>query len=175
MDFDGTLSTELAMLRKQKDEYNDVITMPPPLDNNGKQMVTQLGGAAAMIPKGAKNVEVAKDFMKYMIQPDVNREYLKGGLGRFMPMMAEMVKDDPWWTDPERDPHVPPYVQQGLFSPTKPDYFAYNPAWAQVRAEHPFNVAFHDIVSADVPVKDASMKALKRVEEIFAKYPIQQT
>ena len=29
MDFDGTLSTELAMLRKQKDEYNDVSPRPP--------------------------------------------------------------------------------------------------------------------------------------------------
>ena len=156
MDFDGTLSTELAMLRKQKAEYNDVMTMPPPLDNNGKQMVTQLGGASTMIPKGAQNIEVAKDFMKFMITPEVNREFLKGGLGRFMPMMPELVKNDPWWTDPERDPHVPPYVQQGIFSPTKPDYFAYNPAWAQVRAEHPFNIAFHDIVSANVTVKDAS-------------------
>jgi multiple sugar transport system substrate-binding protein len=174
MDFDGTLSTELAMLRKQKHEYNDVITMPPPLDNSGKQMVTQLGGSSTMIPKGAKNVEVAKDFMKFMITPEVNREFLKGGLGRFMPMMPEMVKDDPWWTDTERDPHVPPYVQQGVFSPTKPDYFAYNPAWAQVRAEHPFNVAFHDIVADGAPVKDASMKALKRVEEIFTKYGIKQ-
>ena len=43
MDFDGTLSTELAMLRKQKDEYNDVVTMPPQLDNNGKQMITPNG------------------------------------------------------------------------------------------------------------------------------------
>ncbi len=61
MDFDGTLSTELGMLRNQKDEYNDVVTMPPQLDNNGKQMMTQMGIAATMIPKGAKNVEVAKD------------------------------------------------------------------------------------------------------------------
>ncbi len=175
MDFDGTLSTELAMLRKQKDEYADVITMPPPLDNNGKEMVTQLGGASTMIPKGAKNVEVAKDFMKFMITPEVNSEFLKGGLGRYMPMMPELVKNDLWWTDPERDPHVPPYVKQGIFSPTKPDYFAYNPAWAQVRAEHPFNVAFHDIVANDMPVKDASAKALKRVEETFAKYPIEET
>ncbi len=69
MDFDGTLSTELAMLRKQKAEYNDVITMPPQLDNNGKQMITQIGVAATMIPKGAKNVELAKDFMKFVINP----------------------------------------------------------------------------------------------------------
>ena len=108
-----------------------------------------------MIPKGAKNIEVAKDFQKYLIQPEVNSEFLKGGLGRFLPTMPEMVKNDPWWTDPKRDPHVPPYVQQGLVSPTKPDYFAYNPAWAQVRAEHPFNVAFHDIVADGKPVKEA--------------------
>jgi len=174
MDFDGTLSTELAMLRKQKDEYNDVITMPPPLDNNGKKMVTQLGGAATMIPKGAKNIAVAKEFQKYLIQPEINIEFLKGGLGRFLPAMPELVKNDPWWTDPTRDPHVPPYVEQGLFSPTKPDYFAYNPAWAQVRSEHPFHIAFHDIVTGGMPVKEGAAKALKRVEAIFAKYPIQE-
>jgi multiple sugar transport system substrate-binding protein len=172
MDFDGTLSTELAMLGKQKDEYNDVITMPPPLDNSGQQMVSQVAGGATMIPKGAKQVEIVKEFQKYLIQPEINIEYLKGGLGRFLPTTPEMVKNDAWWTDPKRDPHVPPYVEQGLRRPTKPDYFAYNPAWAQVRSEHPFNVAFHDIVADNVPVKDASLKALKRVEEIFSKYQI---
>jgi multiple sugar transport system substrate-binding protein len=125
-----------------------------------------------MIPKGAKNIEVAKDYLKYSIQPEVNQEWLKATLGRFVPIYPELAKNDPWWTDPKRDPHVPPYVEQGLVSPTKPDYFAYNPAWAQVRSEHPFNVAFHDIVADKVPVKDAAAKALKRVEEIFAKYQI---
>jgi multiple sugar transport system substrate-binding protein len=172
MDFDGTLSTELGMLGKQKAEYNDCITRAPPLDNAGNKMVSQIGGGATMIPKGAKNIEVAKDFQKYFIQPEVSREFLKGGLGRFLPTIPELAKDDPWWTDPKRDPHVPPYVQQGLVDPIKPDYFAYNPAWAQVRAEHPFNVAFHDIVADNAPVKEAAAKALKRVEEIFSKYQI---
>jgi multiple sugar transport system substrate-binding protein len=172
MDFDGTLSTELAMLGKQKDEYNDVITMPPPLDNSGQKMVSQVGGGASMIPKGAKNIAVAKEFQTYLIQPEINREFLKGSLGRFLPVMPELANNDPWWTDPKRDPHVPPYVQQGLVDPTKPDYFAYNPAWAQVRAEHPFNIAFHDIVADKVPVQEAAAKALRRVEDIFAKYQI---
>ena len=172
MDFDGTLSTELAMLRKQKDEYADVITLPPQLDNNGQQMITQMGTAGTMIPKGATSVETAKDFQKYLIQPEVNATFLKGGLGRFLPTMPEIAKNDPWWTDPQRDPHVPPYVQQGLISPTKPDYFAYNPAWAQVRSEHTLNVAFHDVVADKVPVKDAVAKAMKRIEDIFANYQI---
>ena len=172
MDLDGTLSTELAMLRKQKDEYNDVITLPPQLDNNGKPLLSQLDPVATMIPKGAKNIAVAKDFQKYLIQPEINREFLKGGLGRYLPAMPELAKNDPWWSDPKRDPHVPPYVHQGLMSPTKPDYFAYNPAWAQVRSEHTLQVGFHEIVSEGKPVKEAAMKALKRIEEIFTKFEI---
>ena len=172
MDFDGTLSTELAMLDKQKDEYGEVLTMPPPLDNAGKKMVTQLGAAGTMIPKGAKNIAVAKEFQKFVITPEVNAEFTKGGLGRFLPVIAELATKDTWWTDPKRDPHVPPYVEQGLVSPTKPDYFAYNPAWAQVRSEHPLHVAFHEIVADGKSVKEASAKAMKRIEEIFAKYQI---
>ena len=108
-----------------------------------------------------------------MIQPEINREFLKGGLGRFLPVMPELANNDPWWTDPKRDPHVPPYVQQGLWSTRQSRiYFAYNPAWAQVRAEHPFNIAFHDIVADKVPVQEATAKALRRVEDIFAKYQI---
>jgi multiple sugar transport system substrate-binding protein len=172
MDFDGTLSTELAMLRKQKDEYDDVVTLPPQLDNDGKQMITQLGTAGTMIPKGAKNVAVAKEFQKYLITPEINLVWLKGAIGRFLPIYPELAKNDPWFTDPKRDSHVPPYIQQGVFSPTKPDYFAYNPAWAQVRSEHTFHIAFHEIVADNAPVKDASMKAMKRVGEIFTKYQI---
>jgi multiple sugar transport system substrate-binding protein len=172
MDFDGTLSTELAMLDRQKQEYNDVLTIPPPLDNNGQKMVSQLGVAATMIPKGGKNVKVAKEFQTFLITPEINVQFLKGALGRFLPISADLIKEDSWWSDPKRDSHVPPYIQQGVFSPTKPDYFAYNPAWAQVRSEHPFNVAFHDIVADGKPVKEAAMQAMKRVEEIFAKFRI---
>jgi len=173
MDFDGTLSTELAMIHDQQAYYHDMLTIPPPLDNNGKKMVSQLGIAATMIPKGAKNEKVAKEFQTFLITPENNIQFLKGALGRFLPISAELIKEDTWWSDTKRDPHVPPYIEQGVFSPTKPDYFAYNPAWAQVRSEHPFNVAFHDVVADGKPVKEASMQAIKRVEEIFAKYRIQ--
>src|SRR5579872_2986336 len=78
MDFDGTLSTELAMLRKQKEELKEVITAPPPKTNDGKQMKCQFGTNMMIIPKGAKNVEGAKTFAKQMIEPEVNAKYLKG-------------------------------------------------------------------------------------------------
>jgi multiple sugar transport system substrate-binding protein len=172
MDFDGTLSTELAMLRKQKAEYNDVITYPPPMTNEGKQMPVQFGVGYAIIPKGAKNIEGAKDFIKYLIQPEVNGKYLKGGLGRWLPIFPELVKDT-WWTDPKQDSHRPPYVSEAYGGrPLVPYYYVYNPAWAEVRSEHPFNVAFHDVTANGMKATDAVNKGFKRIEEIFAKYQI---
>jgi multiple sugar transport system substrate-binding protein len=172
MDFDGTLSTELGMLSKQKDEYNDVITAPPPNHNDGKQMACQWGTNCLIIPKGAKNVEVAKDIAKYMSNIEINAKFLKGGLGRWLPVYPEIVKDS-WWTDTKLDSHRKPYVDHAFGGrELVPFYYVYNPAWAQVRSEHPFNVAMHDVTQGKITTKEAVDKAFKRIDEIFTQYPM---
>ena len=70
MDIEGSLSTEVAIIKNQQD-YNDIVTMGLPLSNDGKPVPAQQGSLCGLIPKGAKNVEVAKDFLKYLIQPKV--------------------------------------------------------------------------------------------------------
>jgi hypothetical protein len=45
--------------------------------------------------------DVAKDFMKYFMQPKVMNENLKAGLGRWAPAIPQIVKDDPWWFSDE--------------------------------------------------------------------------
>jgi multiple sugar transport system substrate-binding protein len=177
MDFDGTLSTELAMLRTKEGReayYHEVITRDLPLSNEGHKVPRQIGVFEMIIPKGAKNVPVAKDFAKYMIEPEVNVKNVKGGLGRYLPVMPETVKNDSWWTDTKRDPHVPPYVGIGFSGAELVQYFfTYNPGWAKVRAEHPFNIAFHDVITAGMKPQDAVDKAFKRVAEIFNEYQIE--
>ncbi len=49
---------------------------------------------------------------------------------------------------------------------------ATSPAYAQVETEHVWEVAQADIVSGGMKVQDAADKAWKRIEAIFAKYPI---
>lgn len=169
MDFDGTLSTELGMLRKQKAEIKEVVTRGLPLSNEGKTLPKQYTTYSMVIPKGAHNIEVAKDFAKYMFQPDVNNRFLKGGLGRWLPVFPELAKD-PWWAS--EDPHRTPYVAEAFNGPIVPFYFAYNAGWAKVRSEHPFNVAFHDVTAGGMKPKDAVEKAMTRVEKIFANYHI---
>src|SRR6478672_507005 len=62
MDLDGTISTEVAVLSQgKKEDYDDIVTMGLALSNDGKPVPSQANSATALIPKGAKNLEVAKD------------------------------------------------------------------------------------------------------------------
>jgi ABC-type glycerol-3-phosphate transport system substrate-binding protein len=107
--------------------------------------------------------------MRYVIQPKVINEWLKAGLGRNVPPMVSVVKGDPWWF---ADPHRKAYVNSAVLGPTLPEFFTYNPAWAHVRGEHVWGVARTDIIMQGMTPKAAAEKALKRCEELFAKYKI---
>lgn len=167
MDFDGTLSTELAMINDKK-AYDAMVTMGMPKKNDGSPMPCQLVTGGGFIPKGAKGAEVAKDFMKYFMQPKVMDENLKGGLGRWVPAISSIVKDDPWWMDPA-DPHRRAYVTEASIDPTMPMFEGYTPAWGQANAEQIWGQAHADVIKNGMTPAAAIDKAFKRAETIFAK------
>ncbi|HXW25012.1 MAG TPA: ABC transporter substrate-binding protein [Xanthobacteraceae bacterium] len=173
MNLDGTISIELALYHK-KDQYDDIVTMGLPLDNAGRPVASQLLVGGAFIPKGAKNVDVAKDFLKYAIQPKVANEYLKSGLGRWLPPRSDLAQIDPFWLDP-KDPHRAAYVRQGLLGPTVPNYPAFNPGYAEANAQQIWGTAEADVIREDMTPQAAAEKALNRIGAILAKYPIAQS
>jgi ABC-type glycerol-3-phosphate transport system substrate-binding protein len=85
--------------------------------------------------------------------------------------MPSIVKEDPWWF---ADPHRKPYTTQAVLGPTVPQYFLFNPAYAQVQTEHVWSQGWMDIIQNGMTPEAAADKAFKRIEEIFAKYPIEQ-
>jgi multiple sugar transport system substrate-binding protein len=170
MDLDGSISSEVAIIAKQQ-EYHDLVTWGLALSNEGKPVPSLTGNACGLVPKGAKNVAVAKDFLKYLIQPKVVNEYLKVGLGRNVPCMPSIVKTDHWWFD---DPHRAAYTKQVLLDPTLPAFWVFNPAYARVQNEHVWQQAWAEIMKDGAAPQAAAEKAYKRIEEIFAKYPIAQ-
>jgi multiple sugar transport system substrate-binding protein len=173
VDLDGTISTELSLYNR-KEQYDDIVTMGLPLDNAGKEMPAPIAIIGSFIPKGAKNVEIAKDFLKYLIQPKVANEYLKQGLGRFLPAMPDLVKSDPFWLDP-KDPHRAAYTRQGLLEATVPFHAAVNPGFAEVLAQQIWGGAEADIIREGMTPQAAADKALKRIGAILAKYPIAES
>jgi multiple sugar transport system substrate-binding protein len=168
MDLDGTLSTELAMIKDRK-AFEASVTLGLPNANDGKPMPAVQAAGGGFIPRGAKNVAVAKDFMKFFIQPQVMNENLKQGLGRWVPAIPSLVTSDPFWLD-TKDPHLAPYVREAVLGPTIPSYNGYNPAWGQVNAEQLWGVAHADVIKNGMTPADAVDKASRRAEAIFAKY-----
>ena len=169
MDFDGTLSTELAMIKDKQAYYHEMVVMGLPNGNDGKPIPAQLGAGGGFIPKGAKNVAVSKDFMTYFMQPPVMNENLKGGLGRWVPVIPSIVKEDPWWLDP-KDPFRSPYVHEAVLGPTLASFNGFNPAWGQVSAEQLWGQAIADVVKNGMKPAAAVDKAFKRAEVIFQKF-----
>ena len=171
MDLDGTLSTEVAVKEKHPDWYfNEMVThgIGYPNDNANKPVPSVVGFQQFLIPKGAKNVTVAKEFCKYIIQPKVLGEFVETGLGRNLPAQPALTKS-PFWQDP-KDPHLRGYVQQGILGPTVPEHFVFNLAMAEVRSQHVWSMAMIDVAKEGVKPEVAVAKAFKRIEEIFAKY-----
>jgi multiple sugar transport system substrate-binding protein len=168
MDFDG-FSTEVAVY-KNKAAYDDIVTRGMPLGNDGKELPSPMAVFGALIPMGAKNVDLAKEFLNYTVQPKVLNEYLKGGLGRWALPMPEIAKSDPFWF--KEDPHRTAFTTETLIDPTLPLYEAFNPAMAGVNSEHVFSIAMLDVMNNGMTPEQAIDKAFKRAEEIFTKYPI---
>ena len=168
MDFDGTLSTELAMIKDKQAFYHDMQTLAPKSKNDGTPMKTQVGTGGGYIPKGAKNVDVAKDFMKFFMQPKVMNENLKAGLGRWVPAMPHLVKEDPFWLSTEM-PCLVPYVTEAVINPTVPVWEGFTPAWGRVNGEQLWGQCHADVIKNGMKVSDAIDKAFKRANEIFAK------
>jgi multiple sugar transport system substrate-binding protein len=171
MDVDGTLSTEVAVKAKHPEWYfNDMVThgIGYPSDNAGKPVPSIVGVTNGLIPNGAKNVTVAKEFLKYFIQPKVVGEFVELGLGRWLPVMTSLGKT-PFWQDP-KDPHLRGYIQQGLFGPTIPDFFVHNLAMAEVRNQHVWSMPMIEVARDGAKPEEAVTKAFKQIEDIFAKY-----
>jgi len=174
MDVDGTLSTEVAIKEKHPDWYfNEIVTHGSPgypNSNDGKPVPAIVNITNALIPKGAKNVTVAKEFLKFFIQPKVIGEFIELGLGRWLPVMPALGKS-PFWQNP-KDPHLKGYVTQGLLGPTMPDHYVYNLAMADVRNQHVWSMPMIEVAREGAKPEVAVEKAFKRIQEIFAKYQI---
>ena len=65
----------------KKEYYDEIMSCQLPLDNAGKQVPALLGVELAFIPEGAKNVDAAKDFLRYLIQPAESRRLPEGSQG----------------------------------------------------------------------------------------------
>ncbi len=169
----ATISIPVAKFDDKQLYMHDIVTQGQPLAPDGKEMTSLVAVKVAMLPKEAKHVELAKDFMKFFVTPANLDTYLKAARGRWLPVMPSIVKNDPYWTDPS-DPHRPVVVKQEVDGPTSPWPMAYNPAYAQVNAQEIWGKAEGDVILNGKTPEQAVDIAFARIKEIFADYKIEK-
>jgi multiple sugar transport system substrate-binding protein len=167
----ATISIAVAQMEKQDQYFKDIITRGIPAGNDGKPVPSILGVTSAFIPKAAKNIDGAKTFLKWFIQPQHVNTYLKEARGRYMPVMPSALKTDPYWQDPN-DPHRPVAAKYGLILPSIAWWQTYTPAYAQVLSEQIWPAAEANITQKGMTPDQATEVAIKRMKEIWAQFPM---
>ena len=165
----ATISIAAAQMDKPDLYYKEIITRGIPLGNDGKPVASVLAITPTIIPKGSKNVDGAKALLRDFIQPANLNAYLKETRARYLPVMASIVKNDPYWTDP-KDPHRPVAVDMALTKPTVPWWMAYNPAYAAVMSEQVWSQAAANITQHNMTPEQATEEAAKRIKLLFEQY-----
>jgi multiple sugar transport system substrate-binding protein len=166
MTINSTLSISNALQVKRPDDYyQNTVTIAWPNGPDGKPSPIETGFIRVVAFKAAKNVEAAKDFLRYLLSEGRLGAYLEASLGRGLPTMPALL-DTPFWQD-SKDPHRTAAVSQ-LGQPVAPSYPNLNPKYGQVDAETVWEKAVHRIVADGLTPEQAADEAIVRVKEILA-------
>ena len=144
--------------------FKNIKSIEWPDKPDGSPIVYMTAIKTAVIFKDAKNKEGAKEFMKFLYEPENIGPYLEGSLGRWFPVMPEL-QNSPYWTQTD-DPHRQIHWRQYMERPQNPFPFVYNHRFIQIMAENDIGKAVGRIVLEDVSAEDAADELIARVKEV---------
>ena len=153
-------------VRQDPDTYrNKLGILEFPNKPNGKPMQHLTMAEQATILADSKNQDLAKDFLRYIVQTEVSKTYLRTAGGRNSPVL-KTVWEDPFWIDP-KDPHISSATK--TFTEGRVRYFqiSQNPAYSQVLDENIWGKALNKIIVENISPEQAADESIKKIKQIF--------
>ena len=163
----ATLSIPAA-LRQDSNAYRHQLGIVElPNKPNGEPMSHIFLVEQAVIFDDATHPKLAKDFLAYLIQPEVINTFLKDS-GRHSPAHTS-IYEDPYWTNPE-DPHTSAVTKTLTKSKIRPIYPANSPAYSIVLQENIWGQSLEKIVLNNVTPEQAADEAIAKIKAIFEEW-----
>ncbi|MDJ0576992.1 MAG: ABC transporter substrate-binding protein [Xenococcaceae cyanobacterium MO_234.B1] len=157
-----------AAVRKEPDTYNNKLGIVEfPNKPNGERMRHIFLVEQAVIFTDAPHQKLAKDFLAYLIQPEIINQYLKDS-GRHSPTYETLYQDS-YWNNPD-DPHTSTVTKTLTKSLTRPIYPSKTPAYSLILKENVWGRSIEKIVLDNVTPEAAADEAITRIKEIFAEW-----
>lgn len=160
----------------QKNNYfNNMATIEWPDGPDGRKARYLSAVKTVVIPKNSKNQKLAKEFLKFVLEPKRFLEYIKAANGRWFPAFTDIGKD-PFWRSGhrgpggEKDPNVP--VATTIFLDRENKVFEHwkHPANSQVYDENLWGKAMARVAIDRWTPEKAADEAIERMKAIFAQY-----
>lgn len=164
----ATLSIPVSQRQNNDTYFNQLGTLEFPNKPTGEPMRHLTSIRQAIIFKASKQPELAKEFLKYLTEPETLAEFLKQSGGRYFPVMSS-VWQDPFWQDP-KDPHISAATKTLLEKPTRAFYTSTNPAYSQVQENYVWGKVLNRVVMDGVSPEQATTEAIAQIQEIFAQW-----
>ena len=123
---------------------------------------------AAVALKDGRNVETAKDFVRFLVGESWLAHYLDSVGERLLPPMPKL-REGPLWLDTS-DPHRMASVMQIASRPTQYEYAVVSGDWRYdlVRQELVWAKAIHRVAAEGITPEQAVDEAIARIKEILS-------
>jgi multiple sugar transport system substrate-binding protein len=163
-----TLSIPSAV-RQDDDTYrNNLGTIVFPNKPNASSMRHLVTLKEVVLFAQSQNQKIAKDFLTYLIQPEVMGDYLKAAGGRNFPVLKPIWKDS-FWTNPA-DPHISTVAKTLTDGQTRLFYSTQNPAYSLVLEENVWGKALNRIIADGLSPEQAADEIIARIKQIFEQW-----
>lgn len=164
-----SLSIPASQIEDEELYRQQIATIELPNKPNGEPPKYVVAVKQAVMFAVSQNQEAAKDFLSYLVQPEVLGFYVKSSRGRWFPVMPQLWSDSFW--NNKNDPHISVAVEQFREGKTRPFYEVFNPAYSQVLTENVWGKAIGRVIVDGLSPTAATEEAIERIKEIFAQWP----
>jgi multiple sugar transport system substrate-binding protein len=165
MTMNPTLSIPGSFLGKNDDYYNNKIkTLRWPTAPDGKLFPLRSSVHSGFIPKDAKNKDLAKDFVRFLLEPENLDLFVKASNGAFFPSLKESYKD-PFFVS--ADPHRAAVYKNFTDQPNRNYEIVLNRKYPQVDTENVVGRACGCILSENWATAKAVDEMIARMKQIL--------
>ena len=161
----ATLSIPAAVRQDTNTYYNQLGILNFPFTPSGKPMRYLVSVEQAVIFANSPHQQVAKDFLRYLIQPEITTEYLQASGSRHLPLQQSIWRN-PFWQQ-TKDPYIATATETLTQGQTRLFSVIDNPAYSQVLQENIWGQALTRIVVDRISPEQAADEAISRIKQIF--------
>ncbi len=161
-----SLSIPGSFLGKNDDYYyNKIKTLRWPTAPDGKPFTLRASVHSGFIPKDSKNKELAKDFVRFILEPENLDHFVKASNGAFFPSLKESYKD-PFFVS--ADPHRAAVYKNFTEQPNRNYEIVLNRKYTQVDNENVVGRAIGRVVADNWPTGKAVDEMIARMKQLLA-------